>query len=805
MRLIKCYVENFGLLHAQEYDFKKGINCCISDNGTGKTTLAAFIEAMLYGIGEGRKVLLDENPRKKYTPWQGGRFGGSLTFETGKKKYTVERSFGARAAEDTYRLVDASSGKEVSDFAENLGEELFGIDRDGFLRTVYLSEKNLQGKNENKSISAKLSDLVGVDGDVGGFDDALKLLEDRRKFYYKKGNAGEIANVKERIAECDRRLDSIARLKDEVLSKETELAGYKNELARLGILEKGEREKLVSISKQHEKLSHEERYSTMLASLRAEKEKLCHSKEFFRAGVPTSSDVDRARDAYLESQRLKGEAFGGDDSDELASLRRFFSRGTDFVEIGEMEREAILLSKREDELRKTEEGKDPVSIEMNSIFKGRIPTERELDAFSKKKKNVLPYVITSALGIVAVIIGIMFGGGAKFAIIGIGAAVVAISLILALKPQKDKELLAFLKDFDIDTTKNAEDALEEIRKSLNRYNALVQTRTSSIEALMEDIAESKRRIFPFLEKFPITDARDIIDAIAKIKLRYSKFFSMNEADAAREEGRLKKATKSDALYRQAMEFLAKYPTVSEDPFEEIRTKLNEYNYLTVTVQRMEGECDAYSVRHGVSGNAAPVNQENETAINNALSEISARREEIGRRHAVLEREIRLAYEEIDKRDETVSAKEELEELLKKHTESLDVIKKTSALLKEACNNITAKYLGKTKSGFEEYSRMIAGIDGEYYLSTDFEISKSDRGAPRGVEAYSRGMRDLYALAMRFALIDALYEQDSPFIILDDPFLALDDTKLGRAKELLKQMGRGKQILYFTCAKSRVID
>ena len=184
MRIIKCYVENFGLLHAQEYSFNKSINCCISDNGTGKTTLAAFIEAMLYGIGDSRRALIDENPRKKYNPWQGGKFGGTLTFESGKKKYTVERSFGARPADDTFRLIDASSGRECADFDENLGEALFGIDREGFLRTVYLSEKNLQGKNDNKSISAKLSDLVGVDGDVGGFDNAIKLLDDRRKFYY---------------------------------------------------------------------------------------------------------------------------------------------------------------------------------------------------------------------------------------------------------------------------------------------------------------------------------------------------------------------------------------------------------------------------------------------------------------------------------------------------------------------------------------------------------------------------------------------------------------------------------------------
>ena len=134
MRLISCYIENFGLIHAAEFNFSKGLNCCISENGTGKTTLTSFIEAMLYGIGDTRKQALDENPRKKYMPWQGGKFGGSLTIEAGKKKYVIERTFGQKAADDTFRLIDAESGRISDDYGEDIGERLFGIDRDGFLR-----------------------------------------------------------------------------------------------------------------------------------------------------------------------------------------------------------------------------------------------------------------------------------------------------------------------------------------------------------------------------------------------------------------------------------------------------------------------------------------------------------------------------------------------------------------------------------------------------------------------------------------------------------------------------------------------
>ena len=120
MKLISCYIENFGLLHTVTYNFSKGLNCCVSENGTGKTTLTAFIEAMLYGIGDTRKQALDDNPRKKYYPWQGGKFGGSLTLEVGKKSYMIERTFGAKAADDTFRLIDADSGRVSDDYGENI-------------------------------------------------------------------------------------------------------------------------------------------------------------------------------------------------------------------------------------------------------------------------------------------------------------------------------------------------------------------------------------------------------------------------------------------------------------------------------------------------------------------------------------------------------------------------------------------------------------------------------------------------------------------------------------------------------------
>ena len=807
MKLIKCHIENFGLLHNAEFSFSKGINCCFSEKGTGKTTLSSFIEAMLYGIGDTRRQLLDENPRKKYNPWQGGTYGGSLTIEVGRKKYTIERTFAQKAADDTFRLIDADTGKVSNDYGENIGEELFGIDRDGFLRTVFLSEKNLQGKNENKSISAKLSDLVGVDGDVGGYDDAVKLLEEKRKFYYKKGNTGEIANVKAQISECKKRLDDIERLSRETEEKEARLAVLTHERLRLQALEGEQKQQLQIISKQYEKRSHEQRYKIMTDAVKAEKEKLAGMKTFFKAEIPTPADIDHARDAHMEAERLRSEAFVSSDDEEYIALRRFFGGGTSFVELAEMERTAIVLREKENELARIGAGRDPISIEMSAIFKSRVPTRDEVNAMERKKNNTgsIPKICTLVLGMVLTALGFILGGTPGYVGAGIGLVLVLVSAFLLSRPKNNKEVNAFIREFCYDAFKSPKEAFEEIRKNIDRYDALATEKDVQKNVLEEEIEAIKSKITRFLEKFPRVEGNTMLDAINHIKLEFSRYYSLGKADAMQESGKLDKLKRSEKLNMIVTDFLAKFNTETNEPFSEIRTRLNDYNYQLVTVQRMESECDEFAVKYGVTGTNTSPTAEAETIINNTLREISEKAEAVNREYGVLERDIRLAHAEIERADELRVRAEDLETLLAKHTESLDIIRSTSLLLKEACDNITAKYLGKTKSKFAEYSHTISGIGGEYLLSTDFEIAKTDKGAVRAMDSYSRGTKDLYALAMRLSLIDALYDKEAPFIILDDPFISFDDGKTERAKTVLKAIAKDKQIIYFTCSKSRAIE
>ena len=800
MKLIDCYIENFGLLRSSNYNFSKGLNCCISENGTGKTTLTAFIESMLYGIGDTRRQALDENPRKKYMPWQGGRFGGSLTIEVGKRKYIIERTFGQKAADDTFRLIDADSGRVSNDYGEDIGEKLFGIDRDGFLRTAFLSEKNLQGKNDNKSISAKLSDLVGVDGDVGGFDDALKLLEERRKFYFKKGNTGEIANVKERINEVQRKLDSLSALENEVCEKEASLRELNTEKTRLKALEDEGRVKLEAASKYRERSAHEERYRTLLEAANREKARLDEAKSFFAIGIPTAEDIDAARDAMAESERLKKEALAEEGNEEYVILGEFFKKGTSFSEIADAERYAELAEEKEKEISSIDNEVDPISKDMRSLFKEKPPKAEDIRHEKRSSKSFIIKIMLGLLGSLIGALGIIMGGKLLIPLIASGVALLGISLILILISKKSKKIPSSLNKY-CDTGMT----LSDLQRNIERYEELESKRSEKRAILSEEYSNLTMRVCEFLGKFPLPDTSSMLDAVRVIRHKYTQYYALGQAGEAVASGKLEKLKKSEALAADARAFLKRFPTTSENPFAEIRDMLNQYSYLKTSVDRLVRDCDMYAVQYGVTGKGQATDIEDEVTVKAKLAELAEKTRTLTANTALIEREINIARSEIDRKDEYEMAKEELEELYRKHVDSLDVIRKTSLYLKEACDNITSKYLGKTKEKFEEYSKLIAGIDGNYTLNTSFELMRIERGESHGIESYSRGTRDLYALCLRLAMIDALYENEAPFIILDDPFIALDDARLECAKATLKSIGKSKQILYFTCAKSRAIE
>ena len=159
MKLIKCHVENFGKLHNFDHEFVIGMNVFIEENGWGKTTLAVFIKAMFYGLPSSKITSVDDNERKKYTPWDNGKFGGSIDFEIKDKRYSLTRFFEKKESEDFFELRDLDTGKISNKYSKDIGQEIFEIDSEGFEKSCFIPQKILSDK-PNESLTNKLNNLI---------------------------------------------------------------------------------------------------------------------------------------------------------------------------------------------------------------------------------------------------------------------------------------------------------------------------------------------------------------------------------------------------------------------------------------------------------------------------------------------------------------------------------------------------------------------------------------------------------------------------------------------------------------------
>ena len=219
MRLIECNVKGFGALSDFRVSFDAGVNVIMQPNGWGKTTLAAFIKAMLYGFESRRSRDVMQNERLRYAPWAGGHYGGSLDFESGGREYRVTRSFGKTAAGDKERVVDIETGERVDFMTPTVGEWLFGIDSEAFKKSVFIGQDAFESSWESASLRNRLNSIVNEADDVGGLDGALKVLDDCRKVYKKTGGRGRIADSSAKIAtlvgiqtEAEAKIEEVTRL-----------------------------------------------------------------------------------------------------------------------------------------------------------------------------------------------------------------------------------------------------------------------------------------------------------------------------------------------------------------------------------------------------------------------------------------------------------------------------------------------------------------------------------------------------------------------------------------------------------------
>ena len=857
MRLLRCHIENFGVLSGFDYEFESGLTVICRENGFGKSTLAAFLKAMFYGLPRTGARTAANNERKRYEPWQGGKYGGFLEFSNQGTSYRVTRYFGKTAAKDSFEIYDLTNRTKETAFSEKLGEELFGLDAESFARSTFVPQLAARELEATSSIRAKLTNLVDDTNDMNNFDTAMAALRayrSDRKAY--RGSNGEIDRLAEELralederfrAEGKRpELESVLR---EIDAQNAQQAEKTAELALV-------RADIQKAAGQRERQLKKERLYELRAQVKQQDETMQALREKYPDGLPAAEEIRRQRENVISLRQLEKRqgtlVLSMEDRQVIEEGAPLFSDRVrvaddlDRLEAGQRELAALSIGNRavmpEEETEQLEE--------YTRIFHIGLPDDAEIsekqqdcrriaelcavrDAKqaqkNEKKRPGSAKIAILALGALLLLAGIGCLVAEKLSL-GIAAVVLgALSLAAALlwkKPLQaedgaDEEMrqvgqlqdgvTAFLLQFYPDTSR-PDEQLVQLRLDKDAYLRLREKEsrmTKERQAQQVRIDALTRELHAILARYRLTDSEQtLLQAIRALRERASQYERVQEHAERLEAERQEMARQTQADTDELAVFFAKYRLSGQadeqlleqaeqdaHAFDAAGTASNKAKERLADFLRENAELSEAASQEESLDMAALQEKETQTQRELAAQEDALR--QLRQKRDALRHEV----EKIPALEDELAELGETRSAMQKQCELADL---TMDYLTRAKDTLANSYVGHVEQGFVRYADALLGEKiGHVMLDRELRLFIDEQGAARDAASFSAGTVDGVMLCMRLALVDALFRKEQPFLLLDDPFVNLDDEATRRALLLLREIAKKRQVVYLTCNTARI--
>ena len=668
-----CHIAQFGKWKDADFSFSPGKNSFLWDNGYGKTSFIYFFKLMFYGVSGDRKQDLEENERKHYMPFQGASFGGRIIFRIGEKRYRLERSFGLKKSEDSFRLFDEDSGKESKDYSENIGEELFSLDAESFQRVCMISHEDLHF-SMNSRMHAKLGNVAEDQEDMKKFQQVQTILKDGINALSPNRRTGNIFKLKMQEEELSSGLYGKEALENAVLSIEKEVLALTEKEAKRKEEGKALEEEL------SQRISEKDSLGKWMSY--AQKKEEWEKAEYRYENALKWYYQDRFSEIPEEKKALLWK-------EEMQSLQ-----------------EQIRSIKKEIE-KVSEAGVENIGGENTGAEAG---IERELSGTS-------PAVLFALAGLGLLFVLLFFGK--LFGMpLGLPSALFLLLGILSLS-------LCFFLWWSGEQKKRTWKEKQEEEEARQRKQQAI--RFASLEELLSRFHK-------------LEDMQDLEKEAAGRKEEFLRFVE--------EEG-------------------------GEQAFSLLEEKQKEWE---------EG----------------PSLEESRRKLEAFRKEEEERREEIRKKRAEREAKVR-DLEFLEEQERLLEQKKEEREALEKR---YNLLQKTKAYLEMAKERFALQYKEPILEAFQKYFQSICTEPLQFQMSEDLELSFVDRGLSREQGYLSEGLQDLCRFCQKLAIFDAMFREEKAFLLLDDPFSHLDEKNGARARALLEELAKSRQIFYFTCSEER---
>ncbi len=792
MRILECNIQNFGAISNQSFSFNSGCNVIYQENGWGKSTLAAFIKVMFYGFDNERSRDEINNERKKYKPWQGGVYGGTIKFSLGKKEYTLTRVFGTKEKDDEFSLRDATSNLESSDFTSNIGEEIFKIDSNSFARSVFIAQDDCETQTTD-SINAKLGNLAEATDDINNYENVDKRLNDILNSMSSTRKTGSLYKLKEEIKGLELRAKKGQELDGSIRELERKKQEQKSIYQDLKVKKEELRVKQEKLNAYKDVQVKREKLAILTDSYKERTAVFEKEKEFFPGGIPDLESVDKhiLLCNQMEAEK-KNLALNQVEEKERERYSNLLMASKDEDLLGDKVLEDIdeQISKW---VRRTEK-KELLSSKKASYHTLRSMVEEREEKEEKPKKPVKK--VELILGIVFLIFGIVLLFINKIA----GCVVIAAGFILMVlgivKIVLKRERNTLEQNDEIDSKKETNERITRLRDEIENDERYI----SYIEKDTEEFFNTYG--ITYFEKNADVSLSQLRTKVYEYRIMRDKEEKYNIMLASYEEK--KKDTEN---FITGLGFKADNDLNSQ--LQAVKNHLHSYSDSLRELNKAKSEKEDYEknnpdILSDFIDNTL-IGEYSMTQLGEMINEISTGMENAHKNVVEYERQI---IELQDTRDDIYLDEERLVSLTEEERVSkllYSRLGKTKKYLEEAKLSFTAKYMKPIMQGFEKYYALLTKNEAEYYhIDAATNITVDIHGMQRSSRQLSTGYKDLLGVCIRMALVDAMYNEERPFVVFDDPFVNLDDCKVAGGLKLLEDISKEYQVIYFTCHKSRSI-
>ena len=105
-------------------------------------------------------------------------------------------------------MIDLQTGKQTQKYTSNLGEELFGVDADGYERSTYIPEEKLEQK-PNESLQNRLTSVLHGSDNSESLSVAIQVLDKKKAELKNRQNKGLIPELDEKIDQTNQEIDRL--------------------------------------------------------------------------------------------------------------------------------------------------------------------------------------------------------------------------------------------------------------------------------------------------------------------------------------------------------------------------------------------------------------------------------------------------------------------------------------------------------------------------------------------------------------------------------------------------------------------